>query len=306
MSALDRALRIGTRGSPLALAQAHETEAKLKEAFPDLETEIVTIKTTGDQVLDRRLSEIGGKGLFTKELDAALADGRIDCAVHSMKDLETWLPDGTLIVAHLEREDPRDAFISADGTRLADMPEGAVIGTASLRRQAQILNRRPDLKVVTFRGNVQTRLAKLERGDAAATMLAMAGLNRLGMAGVATQALDPGEMLPAVAQGAVGIQARADAEDVLTVLAALDHPETRLRVTAERAFLAELDGSCRTPIAGLVERDGAALRFRGLVAHPDGHKRLDCAETGDAADVTLVAAEAGKRLRAEMGEDFFA
>lgn len=305
MSALNRPLRIGTRGSPLALAQAHETEAKLKTAFPGLEVEIVVIKTTGDQVLDRRLSEIGGKGLFTKELDIALADGRIDCAVHSMKDLETWLPDGTLIVAHLEREDVRDAFISLDGATLADMPEGAVIGTASLRRQAQILARRPDLKVVTFRGNVQTRLGKLKAGEATATLLAMAGLNRLGMADVATEALAPETMLPAVAQGAVGIQARADADDVLTLLAALDHGETRLRVTAERAFLAELDGSCRTPIAGLAELEGARMRFRGLIAHPDGTKRLDCAETAVRDEAALVAAEAGKRLRAEMGEDFF-
>lgn len=307
MSTLDRPLRIGTRGSPLALAQARETQERLERAHPGIATELVVIKTTGDQILDRRLSEIGGKGLFTKELDAALAEGRIDCAVHSMKDLETALPQGTLIVAHLEREDPRDAFIGRDGATFADLPKGAIVGTASLRRQAQILSRRPDLTVIPFRGNVNTRLGKLAAGEAAATLLAMAGLRRLAMQEHVTQALAPEEMLPAVAQGAIGIQARADDAAVLAALSPLDHAETRIRVTAERAMLAMLDGSCRTPIAGLAEfRADGALHLRAMVARPDGHNRLDWEGSGAPADAETLGKAAGQELRARMGEDYFA
>ena len=306
MTKLDRPLRIGTRGSPLALAQARETQQRLAIAHPGLETELVVIKTTGDQILDRRLSEIGGKGLFTKELDAALADGRIDCAVHSMKDLETALPDGTVITAHLEREDPRDAYIGRDGIAFADLPSGAVVGTASMRRQAQILSRRPDLSVIAFRGNVNTRLGKLAAGEAQATLLAMAGLRRLDMQDHVTQALPPEDMLPAVAQGAIGIQTRADDAEVLALLGPLDHAETRIRVTAERAMLAMLDGSCRTPIAGLAEfQPDGSLRLRAMIARPDGTGRLDWEGFGAPADAQALGRTAGEELKARAGEDFF-
>ena len=311
MITLARPLRIGTRGSPLALAQARETQARLAAAHPGIETELEVISTTGDQILDRRLSEIGGKGLFTKELDVALLEGRIDCAVHSMKDLETRIPDGTVLVAHLEREDVRDAFIGGNGAASSGMdalPAGAVVGTASLRRQAQILSRRPDLTVIPFRGNVNTRLAKLAAGEAAATMLAMAGLRRLGMQEHVTTALEPEIMLPAVAQGAIAIQARADDADILAALAPLDHTPTRIRVTAERAMLAVLDGSCRTPIAGLAEllEDGARLRLRAMVARPDGTRRLDWDGAGAASAPEVLGQEAGAELKARMGADFFA
>lgn len=307
MTKLDRTLRIGTRGSPLALAQAYETQARLERAHPGIMTELVVIKTTGDIVLDRRLSEIGGKGLFTKELDAALFDGRIDCAVHSMKDLETLVPDGSVLAAHLEREDTRDAFIGRNGVALADLPAGAVVGTASLRRQAQILSRRPDLTVIPFRGNVNTRLAKLAAGEADATLLAMAGLRRLDMEAHVTHPLESDDMLPAVAQGAIVIQTRADDPEILAAFAPLDHAETRIRVTAERAMLAELDGSCRTPIAGLAEfqADGR-LRLRAMVARPDGANRLDWEGVADPKDAFVLGQEAGRDLKTRMGGDFFA
>ena len=297
-------LRIGTRGSPLALAQAHEAADRLSQASPGLQTEIVVIKTTGDQVLDRPLAEIGGKGLFSKELDAAQLDGRVDIAVHSMKDLETWLPDGIALGAFLPREDVRDALVAPGIGRFSDLPQGAVVGTSSLRRQAQILSARPDLKVIPFRGNVQTRLRKLGEGEAQATMLAMAGLNRMDMTGVATQALEPEEFLPAVAQGAIGITARADADAVLALLAKVDDSDTAQRVTAERAFLAELDGSCRTPIAGLMEFTESGVRFRGLVARPDGSGMMRVERAGGRSDIQAIAVDAGKFLAADMDDSY--
>ncbi len=303
-SDLPEILRIGTRGSPLALAQAHEAADRLSKAAPGLKTEIVIIKTTGDRVLDRPLSEIGGKGLFSKELDAAQLDGRVDIAVHSMKDLETWLPDGIALGAFLPREDVRDALVAPGVGRFGDLPQGAVVGTSSLRRQAQILSERPDLKVIPFRGNVQTRLRKLEDGEAQATMLAMAGLNRMDMTDVATQALEPEEFLPAVAQGAIGITARADAGAVMALLAKVDHSETAQRVTAERAYLAELDGSCRTPIAGLMEFTGEDARFRGLVARPDGSGMMRVERTGRRSDALAIAVDAGKFLAADMDDSY--
>ncbi len=300
-------LRIGTRGSPLALAQAEEVKARLAAAFPDMaEAEIVVIKTTGDKIQDRALSEIGGKGLFTKEIDDAMLDGRIDLAVHSMKDVPTWLPDGIVLPCMLEREDTRDVFISEKASCLADLPSGSVVGTAALRRQALILHRRPDLKVVTFRGNVQTRLRKLSEGEVDATLLALAGLNRLGNAHVATSIIEADEMLPAVAQGAIGVTCRADDDHAHECLAALNHADTVARVGAERALLKVLDGSCRTPIAALAEVDASGgLSFRGLAARPDGSQVLETSRNGSAADAEALGRDAGEELKGRAGPGFF-
>ncbi|MEK9753886.1 MAG: hydroxymethylbilane synthase [Rhodospirillaceae bacterium] len=307
----DRPLfRIGTRGSPLATAQTLEARDRLAAAVPALAgagaMEVVEIKTSGDAILDRPLAEVGGKGLFTKELDAALLDGRIDIAVHSVKDVETFLPDGVVLAACLEREDPRDAFLSLKAPSLAELLAGSVVGSASLRRQAQILNRRPDLKVTLIRGNVQTRLAKLADGACDATVLAVAGLNRLGMAEKASAVLSPEEMLPAVGQGAIGITCRADDTAALEFLAAVDHAESHIRVRAERALLAALDGSCRTPIGGLAEISGSRLRLRGLVAKADGSAMYETEREGALADAEALGDDAGRELRARAGDDLFA
>jgi hydroxymethylbilane synthase len=300
-------LRIGTRGSPLALAQAEEVKDKLVAAFPEMAglAEIVVIKTTGDMIQDRALADIGGKGLFTKEIDDAMLEGRIDLAVHSMKDVPTWLPDGIVLPCMLEREDPRDAFISEKAGCIADLPTGSVIGTAALRRQALILNRRPDLKVVTFRGNVQTRLRKLADGEVDATLLALAGLNRLGNAHVATSIIEPDEMLPAVAQGAIGVTCRTGDQRAHGYLAGLNHEITVLRVSAERAMLEVLDGSCRTPIAALAEIDGrGGLSLRGLIARPDGSQVLEVRRSGAAADAEGLGRDAGEELKERAGPGF--
>lgn len=250
--------------------------------------------------------EIGGKGLFTKEIDDAMLAGDIDLAVHSMKDVPTWLPDGIHLPCMLEREDVRDVFISNKVDSIWDLPEGAVIGSASLRRQAQIQARRPDMKVVTFRGNVQTRLKKLDAGDVDGTMLAAAGLNRMDMLHVATEILDPREFVPAVGQGAIGITCRVDDERCNGYLAKMDHPETVVRVTAERAFLAVLDGSCRTPIAAHAWYEGDTLKFHGLVARPDGSEVHDitreCPADRDAA--FAMGEDAGREIKAKIGPDF--
>jgi hydroxymethylbilane synthase len=302
-------LRIGTRGSPLALAQAHEVQARLAAAHPDLARpraiDIVVIKTTGDMVLDRTLAAIGGKGLFTKEIDEAQLEGRIDIAVHSMKDVPTVLPDGIVLPCILEREDTRDAFLSLKAKRLADLPAGAVVGTASLRRGAQILYRRPDLKVEPLRGNVQTRMRKLEEGVVDATLLAMAGLRRLGLADRVSSSLEPEEMLPAVAQGAIGITCRAGDAVSHHWLAPLDHADSHLRVLAERAFLTVLDGSCRTPIGGLAELAGDRLTFRGLVIRPDGSQAHEIRLEGRRPDAVAMGRAAGEDLLGRCGPDFF-
>ncbi|MPZ08983.1 MAG: hydroxymethylbilane synthase [Kiloniellaceae bacterium] len=304
-------IRLGTRGSPLALAQAHEVHRRLGEAHPELATEgavaIVAIKTTGDRIQDRALSEIGGKGLFTKEIEEALIAGEIDAAVHSMKDVPTWLPAGLVVEHLLPREDPRDAFFSPHGARLADLPEGAVVGTASLRRQAQVLARRPDLKMATLRGNVATRLRKLAEGEVDATLLAVAGLKRLGEAGKITAALAPEEMLPAVGQGAIGLEIRTDDARTRSLLDAIACRDSGVRVAAERALLAQLDGSCKTPIAGLAEIEaGGMLRLRGLIALPDG-SRLHAAEiTGPLAEAEALGRALGEQLQAVAGPDFLA
>lgn len=303
-------LRIGTRGSPLAMAQTHEARDLLAGAVPELSApgaiEIREIKTTGDAILDRPLAEVGGKGLFTKELDVALLDGRIDIAVHSIKDVETFLPDGVALAAFLEREDPRDAFLSLKASSLAELPAGSVVGSASLRRQAQLLNRRPDLEVTLIRGNVQTRLGKLADGIVDATLLANAGLRRLGLADKASAVLSPEEMLPAVGQGAVGITCRAGDERVAGWLAAVNHADTQIRVSAERALLAALDGSCRTPIGGLAEiHPDGQLRLRGLVAREDGSEMFETERLGPAGDAVALGDDAGRELRARAGDDLF-
>ncbi len=302
-------LRIGTRGSRLSLAQADEVRDLLKAADPSLAgdgaLEVQVIQTTGDKVLDKPLADIGGKGLFTKEIDEALLDGRIDLAVHSMKDLETWLSDGITLAAVLEREDPRDVFISNKAGSLDDLAAGSVIGTASLRRQAQILHRRPDLSVKPFRGNIETRIKKLEAGEVDATLLALAGLRRLGLAEAATEILETDTLLPAVGQGAIGITCRDD-EETVRLLQAVNHGPTWQRLTAERAMLAALDGSCRTPIGGLAEIDeGGGLRLRGLVARPDGSELFQTSRSGLATDAEAMGRDAGEELRERAGPGFF-
>jgi hydroxymethylbilane synthase len=291
-------LKIGTRGSPLALAQAHETRDRLMSAhdLPMAAFEIVAIKTTGDRVLDRSLKEIGGKGLFTREIEDALLSGGIDLAVHSMKDMPVAQPADLLIDCYLPREDVRDAFVSLDAGSLHDLPQGAVVGSSSLRRRAQLAHRRPDLQLVEFRGNVQTRLKKLADGVAAATFLAMAGLNRLGMADVARGAVAPEEMLPAVAQGAIGIERRRSDSRAAALLAAIHDRATGERLAAERAYLATLDGSCETPIAGLAVHDGAGLWLRGEILRPDGSEVI----SGDIRCLVADAAEAGEALAREL------
>lgn len=304
-------LRIGTRGSPLALAQAEEVRRRLAEAHADLApeeaVEIRVIKTSGDRIQDRRLSEIGGKGLFTKEIEEDLLSGAIDLAVHSMKDVPTWLPDGLEMVAILPREDPRDALFANRGESLASLPEGAVVGTSSLRRQAQVLLARPDLEVVSLRGNVATRLRKLSEGEVDATLLAVAGLRRLGESARITAPLSIEEMLPAVAQGAIGLEVRAGDQKTLSWVAALDDPRSALRVRAERACLAVLDGSCKTPIAAYAELDAeaATLHLRGLVAMPDGSAAHRAERSGPAADPEAIGRDLGGRLRDLAGPEFY-
>ncbi|KAI5665688.1 hypothetical protein M9H77_15541 [Catharanthus roseus] len=306
-------IRIGTRGSPLALAQAHETRDKLISNHPDLAEEgaiqIVIIKTTGDKILSQPLADIGGKGLFTKEIDEALINGDIDIAVHSMKDVPTYLPDKTILPCNLPREDVRDAFISITASSLAELPAGTTVGTASLRRKSQILHRYPSLKVLeNFRGNVQTRLRKLNEGVVQATLLALAGLKRLNMTENVTSILSIDDMLPAVAQGAIGIACRDDDDKMAGYLATLNHEETRLAVSCERAFLLTLDGSCRTPIAGYACRDDEGnCIFKGLVASPDGTRVLETSRKGPYSfdDMISMGKDAGKELLSRAGPGFF-
>ncbi|HJN03762.1 MAG TPA: hydroxymethylbilane synthase [Alphaproteobacteria bacterium] len=304
----DKRLRLGTRGSPLALAQTNMVRARLIEADESLtaeNTEIVTIKTSGDLIQDRPLADVGGKGLFTKEIEEALLDGSIDIAVHSMKDMPTEFPGGLTVPCILEREDPRDAFLSPGHPDPWSLPEGAMVGTSSLRRQAQLLHRRPDLKVVNFRGNVHTRLRKLRDGEVDATLLALAGLKRLGMADAVTGVIEADDLLPAVAQGAIGIECRDGDQRVLDGLASLNDDDTFDCVAAERAVLAALDGSCRTPIAALAELDGDALHLRALIVTPDGKTLHRSDRTGPRDAAKALGGEAGEALRALGGENFF-
>ena len=304
-------IRIGARGSPLARAQAEEVRTRLCAAHPELAepgaVEIEAITTTGDRVRDRPLADVGGKGLFTKEIEEALLAGAIDAAVHSMKDMPTWLPDGLIVACLPPREDPRDALLAKGAVALAALPAGAIVGTASLRRTAQLLMRRPDLEVAPLRGNVHTRLRKLAAGEVDAVLLALAGLKRLGLEHeVEAAVLDPSEMLPAVGQGAIGVECRARDGRVRELLAALDHAPTAAAVGAERALLAELDGSCRTPIAALAELDDDdTIHLRALVAKPDGSAVHTASRRGPAADAAALGADAGRELRAAVGPGFF-
>jgi len=297
---------IGTRGSPLALAQAHETQDRLAAALGlDLVAlPLSVIKTTGDAIQDRPLSEAGGKGLFTRELDAALIEGAIDLAVHSAKDLPTAMPDGLAIAGYLPREDARDAFISLNARSLSDLPPAAVVGSASLRRQAMVKRLRPDLRVTLLRGNVGTRLKKLEAGDVDATLLAMAGLNRLGLTHHATAALALDDFVPAVGQGAIAVTVRANDEATLEAVARICDGATGAAVAAERAFLAVLDGSCRTPIAGHARLLDGELRFAGLVLRPDGSEAIEAARTGAVNDATRIGRDAGIEIKGRMPPDF--
>jgi hydroxymethylbilane synthase len=301
-------LRVGTRGSRLARTQTDLVCRALAAAHPELAgpgaLEVVAIRTTGDQVTDRPLAEVGGKGLFCKEIEAALLERSIDVAVHSIKDLPTWLPEGLVLGAVLEREDPRDVLIARPPATIAELPQAAVIGTASVRRQAQLLALRPDLRVVSFRGNVDTRLRKLAAGEVDATLLALAGLRRLGIEGSGV-VLSPEEMLPAVGQGALGIECRADDVASLNLLAAIDHPPSAACVRAERALLAALDGSCHTPIAGHAEISAGVLRLRALIARPDGSECLQAERVGAAEDAERLGEDAGAELRARAGPGFF-
>ena len=300
-------LKIGTRGSPLALAQAHETRARLSQAF-DLEEscfEIIVIKTTGDRVLDRPLKEIGGKGLFTREIEEDLLSGRIDIAVHSMKDMPTEQPAGLILDTYLPREDVRDAFVSLTKNSMDALEAGQKLGSSSLRRKAQLMLARPDLEVVEFRGNVQTRLKKLEDGVADATFLAAAGLNRLGLSHIAQSFLDPDVMLPAVAQGAIGIERRSDDTRIAEILSAIHDTSTGHRLAAERAFLRGLDGSCETPIAGLAELKGTTLRLRGEVLRPDGSEAINDDQTCPIEDAEILGTEMAIKIINNTPNNFF-
>ena len=298
--------KIGTRGSPLALWQAHEVRRCLMAAYslPETAFEIVVIKVTGDQILDKALKEIGGKGLFTREIEEALLDGGIDIAVHSMKDMPTVQPAGLILDCYLPREDVRDGFVSPAVAGLMDLPQGATVGSSSLRRRAQLAHRRPDLKLVEFRGNVQTRMKKLEDGVAVATFLAMAGLNRLGMAQHA-KPIAVTEMLPAVAQGAIGVERRLADPRAEAMLAAIHHTPTGQQLAAERGFLARLDGSCETPIAGLAVLEGSTLWLRGEILRPDGTRVIAEELRGPVADAAAIGAALADQVLAEAGPGFF-
>ena len=300
--------RIGTRGSPLALAQAHETRARLMAAhgLPEEMFEIVVLSTKGDRITDRSLALIGGKGLFTEEIEAQLSSGELDFAVHSSKDMPTKLPDGLYLSAFLPREDVRDAFIGRTAKRLLDLPEGATVGSASLRRQALIRRLRPDLNVIVFRGQVDTRLGKLAEGQADATLLAYAGLKRLGKGDVPTEILNPAIFPPAPAQGAICIESRVGDAHMDALLSAIDDRETRAAVSCERGFLATLDGSCRTPIAGYATVEGDHLSFRGMILTPDGSRFHEIEASVPVANAAALGEEAGKAFRAKAGADFFA
>ena len=300
-------LRIGTRGSPLALAQAYETRKRLTEALNVSKDsfEIVVISTSGDRILDRPLKEVGGKGLFTKEIEQEMLDRKIDIAVHSMKDMPVEQPDGLTLGCYLPREDVRDAFVSSDFKNVSDLPSGSKVGTSSLRRKAQLKFSRPDLEVVEFRGNVQTRLKKLKDGVASCTFLAMAGLNRLGLEEVAQSTINPSQMLPAIAQGAIGIEWREEDKQITDMLKKIHHTETEQRLNAERAFLAELDGSCQTPIAGLATIEGSSLKFTGQVLRTDGSESISETASCNIEDGAELGREMAQKILAKAGPKFF-
>jgi hydroxymethylbilane synthase len=300
-------LRIGTRGSPLALVQARTVRDRLAVALGRSadSVELKIIRTTGDTIVDRPLAEEGGKGLFTKEIEEALIRGDIDLAVHSAKDMPTFLPKGLMLAACLEREDPRDVFISAKAKTIAALPQGAKVGTASLRRQAIMKRARPDLEVAPLRGNVETRLRKLDGGEADAIILALAGLRRLGLEGRATRIMSADEFLPAAGQGAIAIETREDDAATRALLAKIDHADTSTAVAAERAFLAVLDGSCKTPIGAHAIIEDETVRFRGLIARPDGSTAHDIAATGARSDAVKIGESCARELKQRAGANFF-
>ena len=299
-------LKIGSRASPLALRQAEEVRTALVANQPDLQVDIIEISTTGDRIQDRTLAAIGGKGLFTKEIEQALLDGAVDICVHSAKDMLTEFPSGLMLGPILQREDTRDGFISHSGQKLSEMPSGAVIGTASLRRQSQILALRPDLQVITFRGTVQTRLRKLDEGQADATLLAVAGLKRLDCMDVLTQIFDPETILPAVGQGAIALELRVDDERSMRAVEPLNDAKSATEVAMERAFLAVLDGSCRTPIAGIATAniDADRIKFRGLIAKADGSVVHSTIREGTINDAIDMGKDAGLEIKTEAGPKF--
>jgi len=301
------AATIGTRGSPLALVQANEVRRRLAEAHgvPEDRFGIRVIKTSGDAIQDRPLYEAGGKGLFTKEIELALLAGEIDLAVHSAKDVPTFLPDGLWLSCWLPREDPRDVFISFKANTLRELPAGSSVGSSSPRRRALVAKLRPDLKLVSIRGNVETRLRKLESGEADATILALAGLNRLGLQDKATAIFDADEFLPAAGQGAIAIETRRDDERANALVAAIDDKNTEAAVAAERGFLALLDGSCRTPIAAHAIVEGERIRFRGLIVSPDGQEAYEAVREGLRSEAAQLGADAAREVRERAGEKFF-
>jgi hydroxymethylbilane synthase len=307
-SVLPAILRIGSRGSPLALAQAREVRDRLVAAhgFDLQHIPIEAIRTTGDRIQDRPLADAGGKGLFTKEIEDALLAGQIDLAVHSAKDVPTFLPRGLVLSAYLPREDARDVFISAKAKTLHDLPSGAVVGTAAPRRQAIVKRQRPDLNVVSLRGNVETRLRKLNEGQADATVLALAGLKRLNLTDAVATVMSADEFLPAVGQGAIVIETREDDTRTRQLLAGIDDPDTATALAAERAFLAVLDGSCRAPIAGHATAAAGELRFRGMILKPDGSEAFETARKGARSDAAALGTDAGQELKSRGGPDFFA
>lgn len=299
--------KIGTRGSPLALYQAREARSRLMKAHNLTEEhfEIVVLSTKGDRITNRSLSEIGGKGLFTLELEEQLLDGRLDFAVHSSKDMATTLPDSLYISAYLPREDVRDAFIGRDAKTITDLPLNALVGTSSMRRQAILRRIRPDLRVTLFRGLVGTRLQKLADGQVDATLLAYAGMKRLEIGDKATQVLEVNEFMPAPGQGAICIESRIGDERVDELLAPINHKDTEISLTCERAFLRALDGSCRTPIAGYAIINDEKLHFQGMILSDDGALSYDIEKTGHIEQAEQIGKEAGKTLRTQAGNDFF-
>ncbi len=301
-----RPLRIATRKSPLALWQAHHVAGLLRAQVAGLEVTLLELSTEGDRFLSAPLSQVGGKGLFVKEIEEALLDGRADLAVHSLKDMTSELPGGLVLACVPEREDPRDAFVSPTGLTLEALPRGAGVGTSSLRRTCQLLERRPDLRIVSLRGNVQTRLRKTEEQALAGTVLAHAGLKRLGLEGKVSQVLEPELSLPAVGQGVLAIECRESDAEVMGLLAKLEHRQTRLAVTAERAFLAQLEGGCSVPLAGYATLEGDRLRLRGLVGKPDGSKVVRGEVTGVPADGAKLGRELAQRLLDGGGKEILA
>ncbi|HLU62036.1 MAG TPA: hydroxymethylbilane synthase [Gammaproteobacteria bacterium] len=300
-------IRIATRKSPLALWQAEHVAGQLRAAHPGIEVELVPMTTRGDEVLDRALSRIGGKGLFIKELEIAMREGRADIAVHSMKDVTAEMPSGFVLAAILERDDPRDAFVSNKYEALSELPAGARVGTSSLRRQCQLATRRPDLEIIPLRGNVGTRLAKLDAGEFDAIILAAAGLRRLGQVERIRSLLSTEESLPAIGQGTIGIECRADDQTLIRYLRPLEHAETALRTRAERAFNARLQGGCDVPIAGYAElHNGVSIRLRGLVGAPDGSALIQGEMIGPANDPEALGEALATELLSRGAADLLA